>query len=54
MNYLRNRLTQVSTWLGLAMAGSALYANGGHLSGDVVSILLGAMGLVHVNETPKE
>lgn len=54
MNYLKSRLTQVTTWCGFAMAGFALYSNGGHLDGEIVSVLLGALGLVHVNDGNKE
>lgn len=50
MGYLRKRLAQPSTWIGFAMAGSSLVASGGVFTPDVITMLLGALGLVHIDE----
>lgn len=50
MGYIRKRLSQPTTWLGLAAAGAALFASGGSFTPEVVSSLLAALGLVHVDE----
>lgn len=50
MGYIRKRLRQPSTWLGIAAAASALLASGGSFSPDVIASLLAAAGLVQIDE----
>lgn len=51
MGYIRKRLSQPTTWLGIASAGAALVASGGAFTPVVASALLSAFGLVHVDES---
>lgn len=48
MGYLRKRMLQPSTWLGIGTAAVAL-ATGGGFTPAVISALLAAAGLVHVD-----
>lgn len=50
MGYIRKRLKQPSTWLGIAAAAIALSASGGTISPDVIVSLLAAAGLVQIDE----
>lgn len=50
MGYIRKRFSQPSTWLGLGMGIAALVATGGSFTPEVISTLLGALGLVHIDE----
>lgn len=50
MGYIRKRMKQPSTWMGLAAAAIALSSSGGYFSADVVASLLAALGLVQIDE----
>jgi len=51
MGYLRKRILQPSTWLGVASAGLALASSGGAFTPAVISALLAALGLVHIDDS---
>jgi len=50
MGYIKERLGQVSTWLGFAIAGFSLYQNHGSVTPEITTALLTALGLVHIND----
>lgn len=54
MNYIRTRLKQPTTWIGVAAAAAAMQATGGQITPEIVSSLLAALGLVHINERPPQ
>jgi len=55
MGYLRKRSTQVSTWAGLTSAMVALANSGGDWKNPmVISSLLSALGLIHIDESKSD
>lgn len=54
MNYIRARLKQPTTWIGVAAAAAALQASNGQVTPEIVSSLLVAFGFVHINEQPRQ
>lgn len=49
MNYLKTRLSQASTWTGIASLITSLVATGGVFNLATVSTALISAGLFHVN-----
>lgn len=49
MGYLKKRLSQKSTWFGLATAVTAFIASGMQFTPEVMAALAASFGLVHVD-----
>jgi len=50
MGYIRKRIKQPTTWLGIAAAAFAMVSSGGAITPEVTASLLAALGLVQVDE----
>lgn len=51
IDYLKTRLTQPSTWLGIASSVVTIAMSGWILTPDSLGALLAAIGLIHIDET---
>lgn len=51
MGYIRKRLKQPSTWMGVVAAAFALAASGGQITPEVTASLLSAIGLIQIDES---
>lgn len=51
IDYLKNRLKQPSTWLGIAAAVVSIGSGGWVVTPENLSTLLAAIGLIHINES---
>lgn len=53
MTYLKKKLKEKSTWLGLLSTGITLLLTNGVVTPDVVVSVFTALGLITVDEAPK-